>query len=71
MEPLAIFAANVQRLREDRGLTQEALAHASDLNLTDIARIETARREPGALTIAKLARGLDVEPGELFANVKP
>jgi transcriptional regulator with XRE-family HTH domain len=71
LEPLAIFAANLRRLREDAGLTQEALAHACDLNLTDVARIETARREPGVLIAAKLAKGLGVAAGELFANVDP
>ena len=71
MEPLAIFAANIRRLREDAGLTQEQLAHASDLNMTDIARIELARREPGVTIAAKIARGLQVDPGRLFENVNP
>jgi transcriptional regulator with XRE-family HTH domain len=71
LEPLAIFAANIRRLREDAGLTQEALAEAADLHMTDIARFETARREPGALIVARLARGLGVDPGELFENVNP
>lgn len=51
-------------------MTQEQLAHASDLHLTDVARIETQGREPGVRVIAKLARGLGVDPGELFAGVR-
>jgi transcriptional regulator with XRE-family HTH domain len=43
---LETFAANVKRLRHERNLTQEALAAKAGLNLTDIARIETLRRDP-------------------------
>lgn len=70
MDPVDAFAANVRRLRHERGMTQEQLAHASDLHLTDVARIETQGREPGVRVIAKLARGLGVDPGELFAGVR-
>jgi transcriptional regulator with XRE-family HTH domain len=70
MDPLEAFAANVRRLRKERGLTQERLAEEAGLHLTDIARIETLRRSPGIEVVAKLARGLGVEAGELFAGVK-
>jgi DNA-binding XRE family transcriptional regulator len=55
MEPLDAFAANVRRLRHERGLTQERLAELADLHLTDIARIETRRRDPGVKIVAKIA----------------
>lgn len=71
MEPVAQFAANVRQLRSERGLTQEALAERADLQLSYVAKIETSQRQPGVLVIAKLARGLDVDPGELFENVDP
>jgi transcriptional regulator with XRE-family HTH domain len=70
VDPVEQFAANVRRLRKDRGLTQEKLAHASGLHLTDVARIETQGREPGVRVIAKLAVGLDVDPGDLFVGVR-
>jgi transcriptional regulator with XRE-family HTH domain len=57
MEPLEVFAANVRRLRQERDLTQEALAEQSGLHLTDIARIETLRRDPGIKVVAKIAYG--------------
>lgn len=71
VEPVEQFAANLRRLRAERGLTQEALAHASGLLFVDIAKIETQGREPKVTTIAKLARGLDIDPGELFTDVEP
>lgn len=70
MEPLEAFAANVKRLRAERGLTQERLAELADLHLTDIARIETARRDPGVKTVAKIAFGLQVAASDLLAGVE-
>ena len=37
---------------------------------SDIAKIETQGREPGVRIIAKLARGLNVDPGELFVGIE-
>jgi transcriptional regulator with XRE-family HTH domain len=70
VEPLETFAANVRRLREERGLTQERLAELADLHMTDIARIETGRRDPGVKVVAKVAHGLSVPTGALFEGVE-
>ena len=68
--PRATFAANVVRLREDRGLTQEKLGWAAGLHQTEVARIEKGTRNPGFDTIIKVARGLGVPPAELFTGIK-
>jgi transcriptional regulator with XRE-family HTH domain len=70
VEPLEAFAANVRRLRQERELTQERLAELSDLHMTDIARIETLRRDPGVKVVAKIAHGLGVSTGELMEGVR-
>jgi len=70
MEPSEAFAANVRRLRTERGLTQERLAELADLHMTDIARIETKRRDPGLKIIAKIAYGLDVPASVLLEGVE-
>lgn len=70
MEPLEAFAANVRRLRKERGLTQEALAEEAGLHLTDIARIETLRRDPGIKVVAKVAHGLGCPTSTLFKGVE-
>jgi transcriptional regulator with XRE-family HTH domain len=70
MEPLDAFAANVRRIRHERGLTQERLAELAGLHLTDIARIETRRRDPGIKVVAKIAHGLEVPPGVLLEGVE-
>lgn len=68
--PPAKFARNVARLREERGMTQEALGWACGIAQTTIARIESGERKPTLTTIFKLARGLDVPPAELFAGIR-
>jgi XRE family transcriptional regulator, regulator of sulfur utilization len=65
------FAANVRGLREQRGMTQEQLAEASDLHLNHISKIENRHREPKVTAIAKLAKGLDVPLGPLFEGIDP
>jgi transcriptional regulator with XRE-family HTH domain len=67
--PRAIFAANVARIRERHGLTQEQLGWAAGIHQTAIARIEKGERKPTLETIFKLARGLEVPPAELFAGI--
>jgi transcriptional regulator with XRE-family HTH domain len=70
VQPLDAFAANVRRIRHERGLTQERLAELADLHLTDIARIETRRRDPGVKVVAKLAHGLGVPTSALLEGVE-
>jgi transcriptional regulator with XRE-family HTH domain len=70
VEPLEAFAANVRRLRNERDLTQERLAERAGLHMTDIARIETLRRDPGVRVVAKIAAGLGVPTSDLFVGVE-
>lgn len=67
--PAETFAANLRRLRLERGLTQEKLGLAAGMAMSDVAAIETQGREPKVTTIARLAAALDVDPGELFRPV--
>jgi transcriptional regulator with XRE-family HTH domain len=68
-DPLAIFAANLRRLREERRLSQEALALRCDMDPAEVRRIEASRRDPGVRVVARLAAGLDVAPAELVAGI--
>ncbi len=68
-DPLDIFATNLRRIRQERGLSQERLAHSSDLNMTHVAKIERSEREPGVRTVSKLARALGVSAAELFDGI--
>jgi transcriptional regulator with XRE-family HTH domain len=68
-DPLDVFAANLRRIRQERGLSQERLAHTADLNMTHVAKIERSEREPGVRTVSKLARTLGVSAADLFAGI--
>lgn len=68
-DPLPQFGANLRRARQERNLSQERLAHICGLNMTHVARIERAEREPGVRTVAKLTRGLQVPADVLFEGI--
>ena len=64
----AIVAANVRRLRVERKLTQEQLAHEAGLDLTYVGGIERGRRNPSIEVLGRLAAALAVNPADLFAR---
>ncbi len=63
-----ILAKNMRRLRAKRGLTQEALAHDSGINRTYLSSVERAERNVSIDNIARIAKGLQVEPWKLLKN---
>jgi transcriptional regulator with XRE-family HTH domain len=68
-DALDIFAVNLRRVRQLRGLSQESLAHEADLNMSHVAKIERSEREPGVRTVSKLARALEISAAELFDGI--
>lgn len=50
-------------------MTQDALAEAASMDAAEIRRIEGAHRDPGVRVLARLARGLGVPAGDLFAGI--
>jgi transcriptional regulator with XRE-family HTH domain len=65
-DPRAAFGANLRAAREHAGLTQEALGHRADFHPTEVNRIERGRRNPGLLTIIRLAKALDIPASDLL-----
>ncbi|HWI96183.1 MAG TPA: helix-turn-helix transcriptional regulator [Solirubrobacterales bacterium] len=63
------FGANLSRLRERAGITQEELAFRASLHRTEIGLLERGGRVPKIDTLAKLAGALEVEPGALFEGI--
>jgi transcriptional regulator with XRE-family HTH domain len=53
------------RLRKDRGLTQEQLAHAAGLTTRTYNRIESGAAAPGWSTVRRLAEALEVSMADL------
>ncbi len=65
MKPRTI-GMKIQRLREKRGMTQEALAAKAGVSRGFLARLETGRHDPSLTTVGKLAKALKVKLGELL-----
>ncbi len=59
---------NVQRLRREKGWSQEDLAFESGLHRTYVSGIERGVRNPTLLILEKLAKSLGVAPMELLAR---
>jgi transcriptional regulator with XRE-family HTH domain len=64
-EPSTI-GRNLRRRREERGLSQEALAGAAGVSVDVIRKLEQGRRQSARITtLTSIANGLDVELSEL------
>jgi transcriptional regulator with XRE-family HTH domain len=66
MDLRQVFAANLRRLRYEKGLSQEALAHEAGVNRSYLSKLETGTTYVGLEIIGKLAVVLGVEPAELL-----
>ncbi len=64
------LGAAVRRLREDRGLSMEALAYRAGITLNTITRLELAQSEPGWMTVRKVADALGVTLADLGVEVE-
>ncbi|WP_292532503.1 helix-turn-helix transcriptional regulator [Methylocystis sp.] len=58
----------MRRLRAERGLSQEALAHEAGMNRTYLSAVERAERNVSIDNIDRIAKGLDVEPWILLRD---
>jgi transcriptional regulator with XRE-family HTH domain len=64
------FGQNLRRIRESRGLSQEALADVAGIHRTEAGLLERGKREPEMGTLVKLADALEVPIGDLFEGVE-
>lgn len=62
-----IVGRNVRRLREAKGLSQEALAHSADLTTRYVGGIERGEENPTVAVLGRLAEALGTEPAAMFA----
>jgi transcriptional regulator with XRE-family HTH domain len=67
---VAIFAANVRRLRLDLGLSQEELAEAAGVHRTYVGMLERAEKNVTIYNIERIAIALDVSPDTLLKKGK-
>ena len=60
------FATNLRRIRQERRVSQEQLAHDARVDRTYLSRVERAVTYVGLEIIGKLADVLEVDPVEFF-----
>lgn len=60
------FGARVKKLREQKKMSQLALAQKAKLDLTTINELENGNREPMLRTIWKISNALGIKLSKLF-----
>lgn len=68
MDYRQVFARNLRKVRQSKGLSQEELAHKAKVNRTYVSKLETGATWAGLEVICKLARVLNVEPSDLLSR---
>ena len=66
---LVALGKNVRELREQKKLTQEALAERSGLDPSYISGIERAVRNPSVVSLARLSGGLGCTVAEICKDI--
>jgi len=63
---VADFGTKLREAREHLGLTQEEVAQRSGVHVTEVSRMEAGKRDPKISTLRKLAKAVEVKPGQLI-----
>jgi len=61
-----VFAANLRRLRHEKGLSQDDLAYEAEVSRSYLSQLEKGAFYASLKIIGKLAEALSVEPDELL-----
>jgi transcriptional regulator with XRE-family HTH domain len=57
---------NIQRIRREKDLSQEEVAHRADIHQTYLSGVETGKRNPSILVVERIAKALGVDVSEFF-----
>jgi transcriptional regulator with XRE-family HTH domain len=61
-----VFAANLRRLRHEKGLSQDDLAYEAEVSRSYLSQLEKGAFYASLKIIGRLAEALGVEPDELL-----
>ena len=70
VDPQKRFGARVRALREQAGVSQEALAAKAGIHRTYMGGVERGERNPCLKNILRLADALGVSPADFFPDGK-
>lgn len=68
--PAEAFGIAVRQLRQERGLSQEAVALASGIDRAYFGHIERATKTPTLRTVWRIAAALETRPSELIGRAE-
>ncbi len=66
MEAKKRVGVNVQRLRREKDLSQEELAHRAEIHQTYLSGVERGRRNPSVEVLERIAKALNIDIEQLF-----
>ena len=69
MRPMTVqqrVSKNIQRIRREKDLSQEEVAHLADIHQTYLSGVETGKRNPSILVVERIAKALNVDISEIF-----
>jgi transcriptional regulator with XRE-family HTH domain len=61
-----VVAANLRRIRRERGFSQETLAYEAEVNRTYVSKLEKGATWVGLEVLVKLSTVLKVEPSDFL-----
>ena len=64
----AAFGRAIREIRTQRGISQEALAHACGLDRTYLSSVERGARNPTLSSILRIAAALEVDAAEIHTR---
>ena len=71
MDLREVFATNLRRIRNAKGLSQDDLAYDAGISRSYLSQLEKGVFYASLKIIEKLAAALDVEPAEFLKPEKP
>jgi transcriptional regulator with XRE-family HTH domain len=66
MDLREVFAANLRRLRNAKGVSQDELAHEANVSRSYLSQLEKGTFYASLNIVGRLSAALDVEPAELL-----
>ena len=63
---MGALGKNLRAARKKLGLTQEQVAERSGVQAGEISRIEAGKRDPRVSTLERLAKAVELKPGQLL-----
>jgi transcriptional regulator with XRE-family HTH domain len=68
MAAMTALGTNLREARERLALTQEQVAERSGVHAGEISRIEAGKRNPQVSTVERLAKAVEMKPGQLLES---